>query len=485
MAEKPSTKYGEEFSKWYDWVLDAAEIYDYGRYPVKGMGIWRPYGFKIRELVLQRLRELLNETGHEEVLFPLLITEDMIKKESEHIKGFENQVYWVTHGGLEPLDVKLALRPTSEIPITYMEALWYHSYRDLPKKLYQIVSMFRYETKSTKALIRVREVTTFKEAHTLHESFEDADKQVAEAVEIYSKFFDDLGIPYIVSKRPEWDKFPGAVYTVAFDTLMPDGRALQIGTVHHLGQTFTRIFEVRIHLRDGSMDYGWQTSYGVSERVVSALIGIHGDERGLVLLPKYAPIQVVIVPIPSTVSSEETDRVWSYAREIETLLKNAGFRVYCDLDRELKPVDKFYKYEIKGVPIRIEVGPRELTSDTVTVFRRDLIKRETVRKSELISRIKDLYREIEENLRNRAWNEFRKKIRRVRSLEEADEIFKKENVIVEIPWCGSKTCGIKLSERWVGVDLLGSPLEPVDVKDLKCSVCGKPAKTFARLARKY
>lgn len=485
MSDRPQSKRGEDFSKWFDWVLDAAEIYDYGRYPIKGMGIWRPYGFKIRELVLQRLRELLNETGHEEVLFPLLITEDMIRRESEHIRGFENQVYWVTHGGLEPLDVRLVLRPTSEIPITYMESLWYHSYRDLPKKLYQIVSMFRYETKMTKPMIRVREVTTFKEAHTLHDSFEDADRQVAEAISIYSKFFDDLGIPYIISKRPEWDKFPGAVYTVAFDTLLPDGKTLQIGTVHHLGQTFTSIFEVRIHLRDGSMDYGWQTSYGVSERVIATLISIHGDERGLVLPPRYAPIQIVVVPIPSSTSDEETDKVWRYAEELEKLLKREGFRVYCDLDRDLKPVDKFYKYEIKGVPIRLEVGPRELSTQTVTIFRRDLFKREIIERDKLIPKIKDVLDDIDRNLREKAWSEFKKNIKRVRTIEEADKILRNEGGIVEIPWCGSKSCGTKLSEMWQGVDLLGTPLEPVDTRDLKCPVCGRPARTIARLARKY
>ena len=483
--KKPSSKYGEEFSEWLDWILDSAEIYDYGRYPVKGMGVWRPYGFKIRELVINRLRELLNSTGHEEVLFPLLITEDMIRRESEHIKGFENQVYWVTHGGLEPLDVKLALRPTSEIPITYMESLWHHSYKELPKKYYQIVSMFRYETKMTKALIRLREVTTFKEAHTLHESFEDADRQVLEAADIYKRFFDDLGIPYIISKRPEWDKFPGALYTIAFDTLMPDGKALQIGTVHHLGQTFTRIFEVVIYRRDGSRDFGWQTSYGVSDRVIASLIAIHGDDKGAVIPPKYAPIQIVIVPIPSTESEEETDKVWNYALEIERELKEKNLRAKADLDRESKPVDKFYKYEIKGVPIRIEIGPRELKEEKITLFRRDLFKRETIDRKDLLKRIFELFDEIENNLKKRAWEYFKSKIRRAYTLEEAEKIINKESVIIEMPWCGSYSCGIKLSEKWQGIDLLGSSLENIDTKDLKCVICGKPAKTFARLARKY
>lgn len=483
--EKPPTKYGDHFSEWFDWVLDAAEVYDYGRYPIKGMGVWRPYGFKIRELVLKLLRDLLNSTGHEEVLFPLLITEDMMKKESEHIRGFEDQVYWVTHGGMEPLDVKLALRPTSEIPITYMESLWYHSYRDLPKKLYQIVSMFRYETKATRPMIRLREVTTFKEAHTLHESFEDADRQVAEAIEIYKRFFDELGIPYVISKRPEWDKFAGAIYTIAFDTLMPDGRALQIGTVHHLGQTFTRVFEVRIHLRDGSMDYGWQTSYGVSDRVVASLIAIHGDERGLILPPDFAPIQVIIIPIPSTSSESETDLVWNHAKSIEEELRENGIRALADLDRESKPFEKFYKYEIKGVPVRIEIGPREIKSETVTILRRDLMKRETIRRDEILKRIREVFGEMKEEMKRRSWSEFRSRVRRASNMEDVEKILKEDGGIIEVPWCGSNSCGHKLSETWHGVDLLGTPLEEVDVGDLKCIICGRPARTIARLARKY
>jgi len=229
-------KWSNNFSEWFDWVISEGEFYDYGRYPLKGVGIWLPYGFKLRQAIIDIIRQLLNNTGHEEVLFPMLIPEGLLKKESEHIKGFEEEVYWVTKGGSEDLDVKLSLRPTSEAAITFMESLWIKSYKQLPKKYYQIVSIFRYETKATRPMIRLREVTTFKEAHTIHSTFEDAENQVKEAIEIYKKFFDILGIPYLISQRPEWDKFPGAVKTYAFDTIMPDGKTLQIGTVHHLGQ---------------------------------------------------------------------------------------------------------------------------------------------------------------------------------------------------------------------------------------------------------
>ena len=256
-------RWESNYPRWFDWVLEEAEIYDYGRYPVKGMGVWMPYGFQIRRRVVELIRDALDRRGHEEVLFPLLIPETLLRVEKEHIKGFEDEVYWVTHGGLEPLDIKLALRPTSETSITFMENYWIKSYRQLPKKYYQIVSIFRYETKATRPMIRLREVTTFKEAHTVHDSFEDSERQVLEAIEAYKEIYDSLGIPYLISKRPEWDKFPGALYTIAFDTIMPDGRVLQIGTVHNLGQNFTKVFDFKIQLSDESHDYPWQTSYGI------------------------------------------------------------------------------------------------------------------------------------------------------------------------------------------------------------------------------
>ncbi len=217
-------KWSKNFSEWFDWVLREGEFYDYGRYPVKGMGVWMPYGFKLRQNIISIIRNLLDSTGHEEVLFPLLIPEDLLSRESTHIKGFEEEVFWVTKGGSEDLDVKLALRPTSEVAITTMENLWLKSYKQLPKKYYQIVSVFRYETKATRPMIRLREITTFKEAHTVHETYDDAQRQVEEAIEIYKKIFNNLAIPYVLSERPEWDRFAGALHTYAFDTIMPDGK---------------------------------------------------------------------------------------------------------------------------------------------------------------------------------------------------------------------------------------------------------------------
>ena len=307
-----------EFSEWYSDILEKAEIYDV-RYPIKGCGVYLPYGFKIRRYTFEIIRKLLDESGHDETLFPMLIPEDLLAKEAEHIKGFEDEVYWVTHGGKTPLDVKLALRPTSETPIYYMMKLWVKVHTDLPIKIYQIVNTFRYETKHTRPLIRLREIMTFKEAHTAHSTKEEAEEQVKQAISIYKKFFDALGIPYLISKRPEWDKFPGAEYTMAFDTIFPDGRTMQIATVHNLGQNFAKTFEIIFETPTGDKDYAYQTCYGISDRGIASIIAIHGDEKGLILPPIVAPIQIVIVPL---IFKGKEDIVMEKAKEIYEKLKD-------------------------------------------------------------------------------------------------------------------------------------------------------------------
>ncbi|NPA96906.1 MAG: proline--tRNA ligase [Crenarchaeota archaeon] len=485
-GERPS-KFGESFSEWFSWIIREAEIYDYGRYPVKGMGVWMPYGFQIRRRVIEIIRRLLDETGHEEILLPLLIPETLFKKESEHVRGFEAEVFWVTRAGLNELDVKLVLRPTSETALSYMESMWIKGYRQLPKKYYQIVSMFRYETKMTKPMIRVREVTMFKEAHTAHETFSDAERQVMEAVDIYRRFFDELGIPYLISKRPQWDKFAGAVYTIAFDTLLPDGRAMQIGTVHHLGQTFSSVFEVRIQRRDESLDFVWQTSYGISERVIASIIAFHSDERGLILMPKIAPIQVVVVPIPGR-DEETTRRVREFAREVAKMVSDAGFRVRVDDREDMRPVEKYFYWELKGVPIRIEVGPRELGSGKVVVFRRDKLEKRQVELGNLAEFLRELARDIENTLRERAWSWFRERIKLATSLEEALKLAK-EGCIVEIPWCGDERCLQRVVDEAEGIDVIGIPLPTIESREppkdgSRCVVCGAQARWWARIGRK-
>ncbi|QKQ99515.1 proline--tRNA ligase [Metallosphaera tengchongensis] len=474
-------KWSQNFSQWFDWVLSQAEFYDYGRYPVKGTGVWMPYGFKLRQNVIDLLRSLLDQTGHEELLFPLLIPEGLLKKESEHIRGFEREVFWVTQGGEEKLEERFALRPTSEVSITFMESLWIKGYTQLPRKFYQIVSVFRYETKATRPLIRVRELTTFKEAHTLHETYDDAARQVNEAVEIYSKFFDALGIPYLISKRPEWDKFAGAEYTIALDTIMPDGRALQIGTAHHLGQHFTKAMDYKVQRADGSLDYPHQTSYGVSDRVIATVISINGDDHGPILPPLVAPIEVVIIPIPAK-NPEDDQRVLSYAKEVLSMLRSSGVRATLDDSKDKTPGEKYYVWELKGVPIRIEIGMREVTSGTVFLKRRDTLESKVVGREGVVEEIRELERRMSEDLKARAWKEFREKVRAFDSLDDVKKFLETRGGIAEVRWCGSESCGLKIEEE-TNSRVLGAPLEPTGGGN--CVVCGKPASNSLRIAKTY
>ncbi len=481
--EKPSPS---EFSEWFDNVIREAQVYDYGRYPVKGTGVWMPYGFSIRRRVTDLIRSILDDAGHEEVLFPMLIPEDLLVKEEEHIKGFRDEVYWVTHGGLEELDVKYALRPTSETSISFMESLWLSSYKQLPKLYYQIVSIFRYETKATRAMIRLREVTTFKEAHTAHATFEDADRQVKEAVGLYSKIFDSLGIPYTIQKRPDWDKFAGALYTIAFDTIMPDGKTLQIGTVHHLGQSFSKALDVKIQLPNEENDYVWQTSYGISDRIIASLIAIHGDKRGLKLPYSIAPIQVILVPIPGK-SDEENEAVKRHVDRVMERLKQCGVRARVDWRDELTPGRKFYEWEQKGVPIRLEIGPREARENTVFMARRDTLEKRTIPLEMLCETLEQEGKSIDESLKEKAWSWMRERITRCHNLEEARESLASKRGIVEVPWCGKASCGLRMEEETEG-KTLGSPIRVEEAewaRGAKCPVCGAPAVTTMRLAKSY
>ncbi|MCD4703849.1 MAG: proline--tRNA ligase, partial [Methanosarcinaceae archaeon] len=354
----------DNFSEWYNDILHMAEIMDV-RYPVKGLYVWYPFGFSIRKNVYSIIRELLDK-DHQETLFPLLIPEHEFMKEAEHIKGFEEEVYWVTHGGTSPLEVNLALRPTSETAIYPMYKLWVRSHADLPLRLYQIVNTFRYETKHTRPLIRLREITSFKEAHTVHDCWEDAATQVDEAIRLYSEFYRRLAVPVLPSKRPNWDKFPGADYTIAVDALMPDGKTLQVGTAHHLGDNFAKTFDITYEDANGEQVYAYQTCYGVSERSIASMISIHGDDKGLILPPTIAPIQVIIIPIIFKKASDVLEACESVKDELEAM----GVRVQIDAS-DRRPGAKYYKWEMRGVPLRIEIGPRDLKNEAAMVVRRD------------------------------------------------------------------------------------------------------------------
>jgi prolyl-tRNA synthetase len=467
-----------KFSEWFHEILEEAEIID-TRYPIKGMHVWLPQGFKIRKYTLNILRNLLDQ-DHEEVLFPLLIPEDELAKEAIHVKGFEDEVYWVTHGGLTQLNKKLALRPTSETAMYPMFNLWVRSHSDLPLKFYQIVNTFRYETKHTRPLIRVREITTFKEAHTIHTDSEGAENQVKDAVELYKSFFDALAVPYVITTRPEWDKFPGADYTVAFDTLLPDGKTLQIGTVHNLGQTFAQTFDITYETESGDHQYVYQTCYGLSDRIIASVIGVHGDDSGLCLPPRVAPVQVVIVPI---LFKEGKEEVLDFCRKVEKKLKTQSMRVYLD-DRDIRAGKKFYEWEMRGVPLRIEIGPRDIKNNKMVVVPRNSLEKKTLDYQEetLILTINTLLDDINQEMKDKAWERLKNNIRKVKTVEEAQEEITESGGIIQFSWCGKTSCGKDLEET-LRVDLLG--IESQVEEEDKCINCGKAAKKTTLLAKTY
>lgn len=468
----------KKFNEWFHNILEEAELMD-ARYPIKGMSVWLPRGFQIRKNALNALQELLDK-DHEEVLFPMLIPESELAKEGIHVKGFEEEVYWVTKGGKRELNEQLALRPTSETSIYPMFSLWVRSHMDLPIKVYQTVNTFRYETKHTRPLIRVREITTFNETHTAHATAKEAEEEVNVGIEIYKTFFDELGIPYSISKRPEWDKFPGSEYTMAFDMIMPDGKTLQIGTVHNLGTTFAKTFDIKYENEDGTHDYVYQVCYGLSDRVIAALIAAHGDEKGLQLPPVVAPEQVIIVPI---IFKENQDVVLNFTDNLEKLLKDNGIRAKQD-KRDMRPGKKYYEWEKRGVPLRVEVGPRDIENNSIVIIRRDTGDKEFIDYDEatIINVIKDKLDEITHDMKEASTKFQEEKTFSVETAEQIKKTINKKGGIITANWCGDTACGKDMEEKY-DIDVLGT--QESDIEDKECVNCGKKAHYKVLVSKTY
>jgi len=445
------------------------------------MAVWLPYGFKIRRNILQVIRDLLDKTGHQEMRFPLLIPETAIAKESEHIKRLEGEMFWVTRGGFTPLKIKYALRPTSETAIAPMLKLWVRSHADLPIKLYQVVNMFRYETRATRPLIRMREVDNFKEAHTVHATQGEAEEQVKKGVEIYKKFFNTLGVPYKISRRPEWDKFAGAVYTISFDVIAPDGRTVQAGTVHNLGQNFSKAFDITYETEKGNREHIWQTCYGLSGRPLATMLATHGDDNGAVLPPTISPTQVVIIPIPYKRMEKQINKT---CEALASKLRKAGFSVELDQREEFTPGSKYYYWELRGVPLRVEIGPRDMKQKEATVVRRDMLEKQACKTTELVKVIEKTIKTMTDDMRHRAWQWMKEHVYRISSLEEAKRLLKRRAGIVEVAWCGREECGHKLEEE-VEASVLGTPMDLKERAKGNCVICGKKAEHILRAAITY
>ena len=387
---KEITPKSEDFSQWYVDVILKAELADYS--PVRGCMVIRPYGYSIWEKMQQLLDSRFKATGHKNAYFPLFIPESLLQKEAEHVEGFAPEVAWVTHGGNEELAERLAVRPTSETIICHMYSKWIKSWRDLPVLINQWCNVVRWE-KSTKPFLRTAEFL-WKEGHTAHSSFEEAEEETLRMLEVYRDFVEtDLSMPVITGVKSENEKFAGALKTYTIEALMGDGRALQAGTSHNLGQHFAKAYDITYLDKDGKLKHVWQTSWGVTTRLIGAIIMVHGDDRGLKLPPKIAPIQAVIVPI----LGKESETVLNKARELYSIL-NKEIKTELDDRNEYTPGWKFNEWEMKGVPVRIEIGPRDIKNEQVVFVRRDTGEKITVSESELLPRLKSLLDEIQANM---------------------------------------------------------------------------------------
>ncbi len=471
----PETKVkkSDDFNEWYNEIVELADLCD-KRYPIKGMNIWRPYGWKLMNHVDRLIRDEMILTNHQEVCFPLLIPESFFKKEEEHIEGFGKEVFWVTHAGVNQLEERWLLRPTSETAMYPIFSLWIRSHTDLPLKTFQIVNTFRYETKQTRAFIRVREIHFF-EAHTCHVDFEDAERQIKEDKEIADRLLDKLCLPYVFSKRPEWDKFAGAYYTISIDVLMPSGRTLQIGSIHQYRDNFAKPYEISYETEKGAHAFCHQTTYGMSERLLGALIGVHGDNKGLIMPPEVAPLQVVIIPI---IFKGKEQAVLEASSTLYKKLLQENIRSTLD-DREITPGNKYYDWELKGVPLRIEIGPKDVEKNELTLVRRDSSKKKSILLKDAEKTIKTELLDLEKSLYANAETLLKENMHRVLTIEEA----KQKTGIVALPWCGNKDCALEIENVLEG-NTLGEPIENAVCTD-PCPVCGAPAKSWMRFAKSY
>jgi len=471
----------KNFSEWYQTVLEEAEVADQ-RYNVKGFTVHRPVSAFAEKRMYNMLEEELEKKGHKPTIFPSVIPGENFELEKEHVEGFKAGVFWITHAGDNALEKKLALRPTSETAMYKMYSLWIRSWRDLPLKIYQSCQIWRYETKATKPFIRDREFWWI-EAHDVFGTEKEAHDQVLEDMEITENVYHkQWAIPFLFFKRPEWDKFPGAVHTFAADTIMPDGKSIQIATTHLLGQNFAKPFHVTFHDKNEKEHYAWQTCFGPSiSRTFGVLLSIHGDDKGLILPFALASVQIAIVPIIDKGSKE------SVLRKCKELKKElAMFRTVID-DSDDKPGSKFYYWELRGVPIRLEIGEREVKNDSVTLVRRDTGKKEEVKVKGLEQHIIAAADHILENLKKKAGENLQNSIQKAHSVKEIKEKLVNGG-LVRIDFCSIEKEGYKCAEtieKEVGASVLGVLHGKNEKPSGKCVACGKKANEVVYIARSY
>ncbi len=466
----------EDFSRWYVEVIKKAELADYA--PMKGMMVIRPYGYAIWENIQLLLDKRIKESGHVNAYFPLFIPETFLQKETEHLEGFSPEVAWVTQGGTEELEERLAVRPTSEAIIGNMYSKWIKSWRDLPVLINQWANIVRWE-KVTRPFLRTTEFL-WQEGHTAHETFEEAQDETLKILGMYKEFVEsELAIPVVSGKKSEREKFAGALETYAIEALMSDGKALQMGTSHNLGQHFSKVFNIRFEDRDQKLQHVWQTSWGVSTRLVGAVIMAHGDDSGLMFPPRIAPTQIVIIPISIGNWKEE---VLPTAQKLEKVLRQEGWRVKLDGREEFTPGWKYSEYEMRGVPLRIEIGPRDIQKNQVVVIRRDTMSKESIGLDSLIKSIPQVLDNVQSTLFEKAFKFQEENTHKVDNYEEFKSVLESKRGLIKTFWCGGQECEDKIKEETMAT-IRVIPLE--QDKKGKCVLCKAESDKWVYFARAY
>jgi prolyl-tRNA synthetase len=473
----------ENFSEWYTKIIQEAELADI-RYNVKGFLVHMPWAVRTMKKMYSFFEAELEKFGHEPVWFPSVIPEAHFKKEEEHAEGFSAEVFWITEGGSESkkLSERLALRPTSETSMYPIFSLWVRGWRELPLKLYQSCQVWRFEGKATRPFIRGREFYWI-EAHDVFATKEDAEKQVFEDMEITENVVHkQFAIPFFFFKRPEHDKFKGAISTFAADTVMPDGRVIQLPSTHFLGQNFSKAFNIRFIDKDEKEKYVWQTCYGPAIwRIFGVLVAIHGDNKGLILPPKIAPMEVVIVPI---FSKGKEKQVLERAREIEKTLEKSGISAKVD-SREYTPGWKYNYWEMKGVPIRVEIGPKDMEKNQVVLVRRDKKDKTNIEEKVLVKSVEETLQDIQNNLIKRAEDFFNKHIFQATEFKELKKILEEKGGLVKVEWCGSKECADFIKAETSGGEIKGTLLGKEEKPKGNCIWCKKKAEQVVYIAKAY
>ena len=471
---KEITNIEDDVVQWYTDIVRKAELADYT--DVKGFIAIRPYGYAIWENIQKYADEKFKKCGVENVYFPVLIPESLLQKEKDHVEGFAPEVAWVTNAGAEDLEERYCIRPTSETMFSTLYSKWLNSWRDLPMVYNQWCNVMRWE-KETRPFLRSREFL-WQEGHTIHETSKEAEERTLQMLDIYADVIENLlAIPVLKGRKTEKEQFAGAEATYTVETLMHDGRALQAGTSHYFGQNFTKPFDVKFQNREGKEEYAYQTSWGISTRLIGAVIMAHGDNRGLKLPPKVAPVQVVVVPI-----AQHKEGVIEKTTEIYNNLKDM-FRMKLDTREQYSPGFKFNDWEMRGVPVRIEIGPRDIENGVAVLVRRDTLEKETVEIDKIKERLSNLLDEIQENMFNECLKRKEDKTTVAYSLDEIEKNLEKNQGYVKTMWCGDVACENKIKDV-TGAHSRCIPFKQEKLSDI-CPICGKNANKMVIWGRQY